>query len=63
MIAPMMLDTKTAPNSTFKKDLLAAVYGDLQPAEMETLSYLIHEFEDVLSKGDYDLGYTYIVTH
>ena len=63
VMAPMMQDTKTAPNSIFKKDLLAAVDGVLYPADVKALSHLIDEFEDVFSKGDYDLGSTDIVTH
>ena len=37
-MAPMMPDTKIAPNSTLKTNILAAVEGDLQPINMETLS-------------------------
>ena len=50
-MAPITPDTRSVPNATFKTDLLAAVDGDLQPAEMQTLSHLIDEFEYVFSKG------------
>ena len=63
VMAPMTPDTKTARNSTFKTDLLAAVDSDLHPADVETLSHLIDEFEYVFSKGDYDLGAMDIVTY
>ena len=63
VMVPMIPDTKTAPNSTFKTDLLAAVDSDLHPADVETFSHLIDEFEDMFSKCDYDLGSTDIVTH
>ena len=51
VMAPMMPDTKIAPNSTFKTNLLAAVDGDLHPADTEILSHIIDEFEEVFSKG------------
>ena len=63
VMAPMTPDTKTARNSTFKTNLLVAVDSDLHPADLETLSHLIDEFEYVFSKGDYDLGATDIVTY
>ena len=44
-------------------DLLAAVDGDLYSSDMETLSHLIDEFEDMFSQDDYDLGFTDIMTH
>ena len=44
-------------------DLLTAVDKEIQPAEKEALSQLIDKFEDVFSRGDYDLGSTDIVQH
>ena len=58
VMALMTPNNKTALNSTFKTDLLAAVQGDLHPADVATLTHLIEELEDVFSKGDYDLGTT-----
>ena len=63
VMAPMTPDTQTAPNSTYKMGLLAAIDGDLQPADMETLSHLIDEFEDVFFERDCDLASTNIVAH
>ena len=43
--------------------LLAAVNECIRQAEKEALSQLIEEFQDIFSKGEYDLGCTDLVTH
>ena len=46
VMASMTPHTKTAPNSTFKSNLPAALDGDLNPADMKTFSHLFDEFEE-----------------
>ena len=43
--------------------MLAAVDEEIQPDEKEALSQLLDEFEDVFSRGEYELGSTDIVEH
>ena len=63
IMTPTTEETGPAPDLTFKVDLLAAVDKEIQSAEKEELSQLLDEFEDVFSRGEYDLGSTDVVEH
>ena len=51
------------PDLTFQVDLLAAINEEITLDEKATLFHLLDKYDDVFSKGEYDLHSTNLVTH